>query len=54
MEFHQHKITTFIENKQITTFDVTSIFMDNKDKQFYPSLSVAGATIQIIDFSIMK
>ena len=52
MEFEQNKVTVFIENKQVAQVDVAGVFSDNKDKQFYPCLSVNGSTLQISDLTI--
>eukprot|EP00483_Globobulimina_turgida_P010192 UN10211 len=54
LEFHQYKINVFVQNKNVVTMDVSRIFTENKDKQFYPSLSLngSGLAVQIIDFKI--
>ena len=54
MEIDQYKIKIFIENKEIKTFDVTEMFTNNKDKQFYPCLSINGngCSVQIVNFTI--
>eukprot|EP01083_Nonionella_stella_P076523 208553_1 len=54
VEMEQYKVAIFIENKQIATDDLTEMFTDNKDKQFYPCLSINGngCNVQIVDFKI--
>ena len=54
LEFEQYKISVFIENKKVATYDVTDTFTKNKNIQFYPCLTLNGkdAAVQIIDFSV--
>lgn len=54
MEMEQYKIKIFVENKEIKEFDVSETFKNNKNKQFYPCLSINGngCSVQIVNFTI--
>eukprot|EP01084_Bolivina_argentea_P023867 44576_1 len=54
LEIEQYKINAFVQNKIVMNIDKSNMFAENKDKQFYPCLSVngSGSAIQIVDFKI--
>ena len=54
MEIEKCKVKIFIENKEIKTYDLTEMFTNNKNKQFYPCLSIngKGSSVQIVNFTI--